>query len=86
MIDKDGYIIEKHRVIWYAEIGQVDGFGIGRWENTLESYRFPTKEQAEHYFIENAHRFNKMSWGELRLKSNAYSTTRVRRRTEIVHD
>ena len=60
----DGYKIETYRVVWYAELGQDNGFGTG-WGSTTESVPFPTRAAAEAHL---------KTWPEPR----GYAMTRVR--------
>lgn len=75
-----------YKVIWYAELGYVDGNGIGRWEKTTYSQPFPTKKEAIDHLVNYPGTVpENRKWGKLPVKNpHPYGDIRVRRAEEKV--
>ena len=43
----DDYQFITYKVVYYAERGEDDGFGMGNWGIVYESIPFPTRKEAE---------------------------------------
>ena len=86
MIDSDGYEIETYRVIYYAELGWIDGGGIGYWMETKESHPFTTKADAEKFLANHPDtEIVKFGGGFSELRPTySMGKCRVDRRLEII--
>jgi hypothetical protein len=84
MVDAEGYELLTYRVVYYFETGHIDGGGMGRWMDTVDSFPFPERDGAEalrDQWHEDG-KLEKMRWGEFRPKF-MYGTSRIRRAEEI---
>lgn len=66
--DSEGYELVTYRIEWYAELGYIDGGGIGYWESTKESVKCKSREEAEAVkskWIKEG-KLTKTPWGEWR--------------------
>lgn len=75
------YQLVTYQIIWYAELGYVDGDGMGRWEKTTYSKPFPTKDEAIACLVDHPGTVPEdRHWGTLPVKNpHPYGEMRVRR-------
>ena len=82
----ESYVMKTYRMVYSFEIGEIDGGGIGRWEKTLESHPFPSREKAEAYrdTLLVSGKLVKTRWGTIRLANTVYGTSRIKAHEELV--
>lgn len=83
--DLAGYELKTYRVVYYAEIGSVDGNGVGIWQDTHESVPHTSRKEAEATRAEwlMSGKLQKMSWGGFRPTDKPYGDFRIRCAEEL---